>query len=225
MNDVVNAFLLVYAGLFPIVNPVGSAPIFLGLTRYCTEAERHALASQVAANSFFLLTVSLFIGSHVLDFFGITLPVVRVAGGLVVTSFGWRLLSADEAEEKNAPLPSGTPARQTDAFYPLTMPLTVGPGSISVAIAFGSQRPAGAVGTEHLAFAAAGGLAGLAAIAATVFVSYRFAERIVAALGERGTNVLVRLSAFILLCIGIQILWSGASVLLGDVLGRGAAAG
>jgi multiple antibiotic resistance protein len=215
VNDAVNAFLLVYAGLFPIVSPVGNAPIFLSLTQYCTEAERHMMAKQVAINSFFLLVVSLFLGSHVLQFFGITLPVLRIAGGLVVTSFGWTLLHAgDTPEDRGAVDSAARPPGSGDAFYPLTMPLTVGPGAISVAIAFGGQRPAGVSDFAHLALIATGGLVGLAAIAATIFVCYRFAERITAALGERGTNVLVRLSAFILLCIGIQILWSGVSALL-----------
>jgi multiple antibiotic resistance protein len=87
LNDFINSILLVFAGLFPIVNPVGDAPIFLTLTRHCTMGERHTLASKVAVNSFILLTFSLFLGSYVLEFFGITLPVLRIAGGLVVTAF------------------------------------------------------------------------------------------------------------------------------------------
>src|SRR5258708_40012536 len=85
MNDLTDAFLLTYAGLFPIVNPVGGAPIFLGLTRRCTAPERHALALRGAVNSFFLLLGSLFAGSYVLELFGITLPVVRIGGGMAAT--------------------------------------------------------------------------------------------------------------------------------------------
>ena len=216
VNDFVNTFLLVYAGLFPIVNPVGGAPIFLGLTRHCTDAERHALSGRVAVNGFFLLLGSLFVGSHVLEFFGITLPVVRIAGGLVVTAFGWKLLQAgEEPDDRRAADTAGNPLAPTDAFYPLTMPLTVGPGSISVAITLGSQRPKEATDLAHLALLGGAAVAGLIAIAVTIFVCYRFAERIVAALGENGTNVLVRLSAFILLCIGIEIIWNGYSALAG----------
>ena len=91
MTDFFNAFLLVYAGLFPIINPIGNAPIFLGLTSSCTEAERNTLAHRVAINSFLLLAGSMFIGSHLLVFFGITLPVVRIAGGLVLIAFAWKL--------------------------------------------------------------------------------------------------------------------------------------
>ena len=137
--DIANAFLLVYAGLFPIINPIGGAPIFLGLTRHCTDEERNALALGVTLNSFFLLLGSLLVGSYVLEFFGITLPIVRVAGGLVVAATGWSLLQArDEfADDRTA----HEPKIPTDAFYPLTMPITVGPGSIAVAITIGSQRP------------------------------------------------------------------------------------
>lgn len=211
MNALLQSFLLVYAGLFPIVNPVGSAPIFLAMTRRCGDAERHALAARVAFNSLYLLLGSLVVGSHVLEFFGITLPAVRIGGGLVVTAFAWKLLHGPDesaAPQPAAHAPAGPPP---DAFYPLTMPLTVGPGSISVAITLGSQRPKVPPSLAEFAFIGGGALLGVLAIAATVYLCYRFAERIVRALGPAGTNVLVRLSAFILVCIGIQILWSGYS--------------
>ena len=209
-SDVANAFLLVYAGLFPIVNPIGVAPIFLGLTRSCTEKERNTLALRVTLNSFFLLLGSLLGGSYVLEFFGITLPIVRVAGGLVVTATGWNLLQATDGDE-DQPDPH-RPGKPPDAFYPLTMPITVGPGSMAIAITLGSQRPRVADLT-HLALLGGAAIAGLVAIAATIYVCYRFAEGTVGFLGKHGTNVVVRMSAFILLCIGIEILWNGYSVL------------
>jgi len=216
MSDAANSFLLIYAGLFPIVNPVGGAPIFLGLTRQCTDPERHALSARIAVNSFFLLLGSLLVGSHVLEFFGITLPVVRIGGGLVVISFAWKLLHAEDAlADQRAADGTTRLATPTDAFYPLTMPLTVGPGSIAVAITLGSQRPKTVESVADLALLGSAAVAGLLAIAATVYVCYRFAERLVAALGENGTNVMVRLSAFILLCIGIEIVWSGYGALVG----------
>lgn len=215
MQNIINAFLLVYAALFPIVNPVGSAPLFLRMTRDRSTAERSVLARSVARNSFFLLLGSLFIGSHVLEFFGITLPVVRVAGGLVVAAFGWRLLHAPEDPPDRAAANGVGPT--IDAFYPLTMPLTVGPGSISVAVTLGSQRPTGATDLTQLAILGGAAIAGLAAIAISIFVSYRFADRIIAVLGARGTDVVMRLSAFILFCIGIQIIWNGYSALIAKI--------
>lgn len=215
MNETVNAFLLVYMGLFPIINPIGGAPIFLGLTRHCTDEERHLLARRVAISGFFLMLGSLIVGSHVLEFFGITLPVVRVAGGLV-TAFGWNLLQAgDDGIDSREVATASRPVGREDAFYPLTMPLTVGPGAISVAIALGTQRPK-APDLSDLIFLGGAAIAALVAMGATIYVCYRFAELIVATLGKRGTTVLVRLSAFILLCIGIEIIWSGYSALLGN---------
>jgi len=207
VSEALNTFLLVYAALFPIVNPVGGAPIFLGLTRHLGDAERSALARKVAIGGFVLLLASLLVGSYVLSFFGITLPVVRIAGGVVVSAFAWKLLHQGEKLEDQRGA-AAVPVAPVDAFYPLTMPLTVGPGSISVAITLGSARPA-AADFAQLALLGGAAVAGLLAVAATIFLCYRFAERITSGLGERGTSVLVRLSAFILLCIGIQIIWNG----------------
>jgi len=207
-----NVFLLVYAALFPIVNPIGSTPIFLSATKDRSDRELHRLAWRVALNSFFLLAGAMIVGSYLLEFFGISLSVLRIAGGLVVTAFGWRLLheGAEPKEQGNAAKPGAD-----DAFYPLTMPLTVGPGSISVAITLGSRRPALGGQFLHQALLFGAALAGVAAIAVTIYVCFRYAKRVVVALGPHGTNVMVRLSAFILLCIGIEILWSGIRGLAG----------
>lgn len=207
MNDFLNALLLTYATLFPIINPVGNAPIILGLTRGHTEHERAVLARRVARNSFFLLLGSLLVGSHVLEFFGISLPVVRIGGGLVVTAFAWRMLNSGVSADGHAPAP-GNRNEPLDAFYPFTMPLTVGPGSISVAIALGSQRPV-SNNLAQMAVIGTAALTGIIALCVTIYLCYRFAERTVKRLGPSGTNVLVRLMAFILLCIGIQIIWHG----------------
>jgi multiple antibiotic resistance protein len=216
VGDAVNAALLVFAGLFPVVNPLGNAPVFLSLTRRCTGEERHALARRVAVNGFLLLLGSLLVGSHVLAFFGLTLPVVRIAGGLVVAATGWRLLSGGEDQQDQRASQSAAQDRAAppDSFYPLTMPLTVGPGSIAVAITFGSRRPAPPESFGHLMLLTGAAIAGLLAIAGTIYVSYRFAADVTSRLGKDGTDVLMRLSAFILLCIGIEITWNGYSALL-----------
>jgi multiple antibiotic resistance protein len=199
VNEILSAFLLVYAGLFPVVNPLGSAPIFLSLTTDCTDAQRNSLARQVAFNGFWLLIGSMLGGSLILELFGITIPVVRIAGGLLVAAMGWKILSgASNATEHKTVGPDAGPPQ---AFYPLTLPLTVGPGSIAIAITLGSHRP-----HDEMALLVIGAaVAGLLAISLTVYVCYRFAAQLARALGESGINVLIRLSAFILICIGIQI--------------------
>ena len=215
MSGFLNVFLLVYAALFPIVNPLGNAPIFLDLTRRCSPGVRHALAWQVALWGFLLLLASLLFGSRVLVFFGITLPIVRLAGGLVVAAVGWSILNQGIGPDDQGPSNSIDNARaEQQAFYPLTMPLTVGPGSIATAIALGSQKPLAGANLRHVLIEEVAAVTALAAIAATIYLSCRFADRIETVLGPGGTNVLVRLFAFVLLCVGAQIMWVGASELI-----------
>lgn len=216
VSDLVKNTLLVVGALFPIVNPIGNTPIFLSLTRGLTSHGRTVLARMVALNGLVLILTSIFIGTHILAFFGISLPVVQVGGGLVVISTGWGLLrhkDDDDGEARPRECHEENYSRQ--AFYPLTLPLTVGPGSISVAIAVGANRSEGAEWRWSLI---AGMLLGSLLIAASIYLSYRFAERIGRTLGESAMNVIIRLSSFILLCIGVQISWNGLSALLLTIL-------
>ncbi len=216
MSEIVNTFFLVFAGLFPIVNPLGSAPIFLSLTADRTPEERNRLAYGVAFNGFFLLLGSLLFGSTILEFFGLTVPVVRVAGGLLVAAMGWKLLNEGNPPPEREAVQSEVHSTTIgDSFYPLTLPLTVGPGSISVALTLGTRPEDDSM--PHLLLLAAAAVAGILAIAITIYLSYRFAGPLARFLGKGGINVLVRLSAFILTCIGIQIAWSGISALLASL--------
>src|SRR5215472_2417503 len=214
VNGIVSAFLLTFAGLFPIVNPLEAAPFFLGLTAGLPSAERRVLSRKAAINGFALLLGSMVLGPWLLVFFGIQLPVVRIAGGLVVTALGWKLLSQEQWSDHSgsASLEAGA-ARKVGSFYPLTMPLTVGPGSMSVAITIGSRKAAGIPPLPLLAEHATGALLGVVAIAISIYLAYRFADNIGRLLGETGLEVLVRLSAFFLMCIGIEIIWNGYSTL------------
>lgn len=213
MSAVFSAFLLTFAGLFPIVNPIEAAPFFLALTPNLSNDERTGLARRVAINGFALLLGSMVIGPWLLVFFGIDLPVVRIAGGLVVTALGWKLLTEEEwSDHGEASVQPGVP-RKIGSFYPLTMPLTVGPGSISVAITIGSRKPETDFAFPTIALHALGALLGVAAIALSIYIAYRFAGNLARVLGTTGLEVMVRLSAFILMCIGIQIIWNGWSAL------------
>jgi multiple antibiotic resistance protein len=135
-------FLLAFPALFSIINPLGGAFMFLGATKRLSRDMRTHLARWVAIHSFIILNVSLYVGAYVLEFFGISIPVLRVAGGLVIALAGWNLLNAgDEGQDQSAV--EAVQARDASriAFYPLTMPITTGPGTISVAVALGTSRP------------------------------------------------------------------------------------
>ena len=211
VTAVVSAFLLTFAALFPIVNPLEGAPFFLSLTAGLSSAERRVLAGKAAVNGFALLLGSMALGPWLLEVFGIQLPVVRIAGGLVVAALGWKLLTQEQWSDHAAGVQAGSAAK-VGSFYPLTMPLTVGPGSMSVAITIGSRKP-GFTQVSELVEHAGGALFGLIAIALSIYLAYRFADNIARLLGQTGLEVLVRLSAFILMCIGIEIIWNGYSTL------------
>src|SRR6202035_2048836 len=174
--------LLVVGALFPIVNPLGNTPIFLTLTRGLSGQGRTKLARTIAVDGLLLMVASIFIGTHILGFFGISLPVVQVGGGLVVVSTGWALLRHTDEDETtpDAKRPCNEANYMRQAFYPLTLPLTVGPGSISVAITLGANRTDGSEWRWPLIV---GLLIGALTIAISIYLSYRFAERIGAVLG------------------------------------------
>jgi multiple antibiotic resistance protein len=217
LSDLIKNVFLVVGALFPIVNPIGNTPIFLSLTRRLSGRARAALARMIALNGLVLILTSIFIGTHILAFFGISLPVVQVGGGLIVISTGWTLLrqSNDDGQDQQDPRECKEADYSRQAFYPLTLPLTVGPGSISVAIAVGANRTEGSEWRWPLIV---GMLAGAALISASIYLSYRFAETLARTIGDSAMNVIIRLSSFILVCIGVQILWNGLSVLLRGVL-------
>jgi multiple antibiotic resistance protein len=217
MGQLLKSTLLVLTTLFPIVNPLGGAPLFLSLTHYYSTDERKLLARRIALNSIVLIVVSYFIGTHILAFFGISLAVVQIGGGLVLTSAGWALLKQKEEDTTKADVHRSvnTENLSSKAFYPLTLPLTVGPGSISVAITLGANEPHS---DRPLIFSVLGAVIGAVLIAASVYLCYAFADRLARVLGETGMSVIMRLSSFLLVCIGVEIIWHGVSTLLRSVM-------
>jgi multiple antibiotic resistance protein len=217
MHDAIAGFirgtLLIIGALFPIVNSPDNVPLFLTLTTGLSSENRAVLARKIAVNGFALLLVSILIGTNILAFFGVSLPVVQVGGGLIVVAAGWKLLNRTDGDDKASPAPSTPPGDSylsERAFFPLTMPLTVGPGAISIAIAVGANR---APGSARWALPVEA-ILGCAIVAVTIFLGYRFAEPIGRVLGKTAMNILVRISSFSLVCIGVQIVWNGASALL-----------
>jgi multiple antibiotic resistance protein len=213
-------FLLAFGALFSIVNPLSGAFIFFGATRELEPKVRAQVSRWVSIYAFCIVAASLYVGAYVLSFFGISIPVLRVAGGIIVAMSGWRMLTEPDAtEQRRSETPSPrsidvSPSRL--AFYPLTMPLTTGPGTISVAISIGASRPSGFHAPLLEFFVET--LAAVVLLVAIVYFFYRNASRLANLIGATGTTIVVRLSAFLLFCIGIQVLWNGAAELLGTLL-------
>lgn len=204
------------AALLPIIDPFAGAPIYLAMTSELTPLERTRMAKLVALNSFVLLIASILVGAYVLDFFGVSIPAVQVAGGIVVCALAWSLLNGPTTPEVSDSVNRPTRDSITQrAFYPLTMPLTVGPGSISVAITLGANPPRG---LRALLTTTVAHVIGVMITAVVIYFCYRYADRLVRRLGKTGTNIMIRLTAFILLAIGTQITWNGARAMLNGVL-------
>ncbi len=212
----IGAFLLALSALISIINPITVAFVFREATRNRSATERRAIARKVGVYSFIVIAVALWAGSYVLAFFGISLAALRIAGGIVVALFGWGLLSAPEHE---APAQSQHAAKAEGAddiaFYPLTLPVSTGPGTIAVAVALSGGRPSNGVSLAAfmLGLTAAG-----AAAAISVWIACRSADWIAGLLGPAGSRIVTRLSAFLLLCIGVQILITGVAEMLGPLI-------
>lgn len=213
------SFLFVFAALLPILNPAATAPIFLGLTEGASSHTRAVLARRIARNMVALMLGSMLVGSYVLDFFGIALPIVRVGGGLLLAAMAWRLLgTTHHSEDSRTELAEAfTPEMaRRQAFYPLTFPVSCGPGSIAAAITVGVS-----LADVRLSLSLArmgGGVLALLAIGLIMYLAFRYAQRLLRPLGEAGTIIFLRLSAFILLCLGVQIVWDGVSELITGLL-------
>jgi multiple antibiotic resistance protein len=163
------------------------------------------------------MVASMLIGTHILALFGISLPVVRVGGGLLVAAAGWRMLQRSEDDDVHAAaVEEASTLNDTEivrrSFFPMTFPLTTGPGTIAASIALGAQIP------TTLILYLVGGLAlacGAALVSLVLYFVFGNAATVLRWLGEIGTLVMMRLMAFILLCVGIQIMWNGWAELNG----------
>lgn len=209
------AIPVAFAALFPVVNPLSTAIILNGMTGNVSNAMRKTIARKIACNAAILLILVLIAGSHILAFFGINIPVVQTGGGLVLASMGWNMLKQDDAPP-DADGETGAPAKLGDlVFYPFTFPVTVGPGCIAVALTLSAH-------TRHerlveTAFRQLGAIVGTISVCVLVYVTFAYSDLLSRRLGPSGSKVLLRLMAFVVVCLGVEIFWNGASTLLREL--------
>jgi multiple antibiotic resistance protein len=206
---------LAFAALLPVINPVGTALIILGMVGEAPAPVFKRLALRVTIMMMVFIVVTEVLGQAILRFFGISLPVVQVGGGLTLAAMGWKMLSSGGKEAAPTPGASDEEAVLERAFYPYTFPLTVGPGTIVVVLTLSAQatRP----GWQATLLAHAGILLAAALLAALVYVCYRYAPKLGRMLPRSAFNGVQQLISFILLCIGAQIAWGGVSALLASL--------
>ncbi|BDU78047.1 MarC family protein [Mesoterricola sediminis] len=213
MPDLLNRTFFTFLALFPILNPPAMAPVFLNLTSGVSDQERNRLARLIGTHTFTLLTALLFLGGWALKLLGISIPVISVAGGLLLFHSAWHMLNKDprmsdtEREEIRSSM-------RDKAFFPLTLPVTAGPGAIAVTL---SLVPSGNVFEPPVLVQYLAVTGGIALAAASVFIFYRFAAAVIRRMGTTGAATVSQLSAFVLLAIGVQIIWNGLHALIGTL--------
>lgn len=204
-----------YMALFQVVNPIGSGILFLNMTPSASGELRRRLARKVAFNSMVLLIITLLIGVYVLKLFGITVPIVQICGGLLIVAMGWRAINSDDgptsADGNQQTYIAEKLKPETEygnqAFYPLTFPFTVGPGSIAITLTISAESISRAPGNDVLQFA--GAIVSILLIAATIYICFSSADMLMSRLTEHIRRVVMKLLSFILLCIGGQITFNG----------------
>lgn len=202
-----------FAALMPVVNPFGTAIIILGLVGAQPPALYRRLAGRVAVLMLIYIAVVELVGQWLLHFFGISLPVLQVGGGLTLAAMGWRTLASggQSATAMHAAPEADDDAVMSRAFYPYTFPLTVGPGTMVVVLTLSAHATRD--NTVDTLLAHAGIFIGAVLQAVLVYVSYRFAPKLAERLSPSAINAIQQLMAFILLCIGGQIAWGGVAAL------------
>lgn len=207
---------LCFSALLPVINPIGSAMLFLAIVRNADHATMKRLARQIAITTIWFLVIVELSGSFILRFFGLSLPVVQVAGGLVLAAMGWSLLSSPEpAAATDGPAASSVASLDEKIFYPLTFPITAGPGCIVVALTLSAHATEPSLTTSAVAHL--GLILGTILIGVVVYLSYAYADRTTAKLSPSVSQGLLRVISFILLCIGGEIMWTGVQSLIKTV--------
>lgn len=232
---------LSFTALLPLINPLGSALVFVGLVGDASAETYNMLARRIAVNTVIFLAVIELLGSAILTFFGLSLPIVQLAGGLVVAAIGWGLLNEKDAQamsenqrsEAQARVASSTQrmmeATKVEAagitpredslalktFYPFTFPITAGPGTLVVMLTLSAHASSGPVRERvfgHLAVFAA-----TVVLCTLVYLCYAYAPALTRRIAQNTVHGILRVIAFILLCIGAQIAWNGVAALVGTM--------
>jgi multiple antibiotic resistance protein len=198
-----------FAALFPVTDPIGAIPLFLVLTSGAPPSLRRRLALKIACYMVLVLVIFLLIGGSVLNFFGLSIAVIKIAGGIVVFEAGWRALKEKpKLTPKDERVASQKAEHHEDiAFIPMTIPLLAGPGSIAVTLGLAAeagQKWSWAVGVNYLA-----AILAIVTISAIAYVCLRLSTKVLVWLGERGITAMSRLLGLFILAVGVQLMLNG----------------
>ena len=222
---VLNSFLIAFSALLPLINPFGTALVFYGLVGDAPSSVYRSLARRIAINNVIFLAIIQLLGVTILDFFGISLPIVQFAGGIVVAAMGWSVLnerdaSANSRNKQAETDPEGAMARtlEQEAFYPFTFPITSGPGTLVALITVTAHNSRHKLSLSANVLSHLGVFLAVVVLSVMVYFCYRYAPKLTRAIPPSTAHGILRVIAFILLCIGVQISWNGLSELIRQVM-------
>jgi multiple antibiotic resistance protein len=219
-----NSFLIAFSVLLPLINPLGSALVFLGLAGDASPQVYRSLARRIAVNNIIFLAIIELLGATILNFFGISLPIVQFAGGIVIAAMGWSVLNERDARATSRNKQEETDARtesqrcdlEQQAFYPFTFPITSGPGTLVALLTLTAHISERVISKNILAHV--GIFLAIVVLSLLCYLCYAYAPKITKVIPPSTAHGILRVIAFILLCIGVQIAWNGLSVLLAQVI-------
>ncbi len=219
-----NSFLLAFSVLLPLINPLGSALVFLGLVGEAPPQVYRSLARRIAIDNIVFLAIIELVGAAILNFFGISLPIVQLSGGIVIAAMGWSVLNERDAsansrnKQEETEVRSETRKEDLDqkAFYPFTFPVTSGPGTLVALLTLTAHISNRVISRDILAHV--GVFLAVVVLSVLVYFCYAYAPKISKVIPPSTAHGILRVIAFILLCIGVQIAWNGLAVLLAELM-------
>jgi len=202
---------MIFAALFPVVNPIGTALILYGMTRGVDDQTWKSVSRNIALYAFFLLSVFFFFGGYILKLFGISIPVVQFSGGITLALMGWGLLNQKETSDSVTTESDPESSIELKTFYPFTFPLTVGPGGLAVVLTFSAHlnRESGLLLTLEKGSA----IVGIFLTCLVVSICYRKFKIMTKKFSAAGALAISKILAFFVLCIGVEIAWAGFKAL------------
>lgn len=206
-TELLSYILLVTMSIVPIVNPFSTAPVFISMTAHLPSSERHQIATMACVYMGLLLLMFLFLGTLLLQFFGISMPSLRLAGGLVISFMGFRMLFPPDVDTSSVSGSNRQDARNL-TFTPLAIPMLCGPGSISVVLAMATDVAQVEDATIKIAGYAVVAL-GIVLSAMACWLVLWSSGKVVRFLGEGGINAITKLMGFFLICVGVEFVISG----------------
>jgi len=194
-------FLGTVIGLLPIINPLAAAPTFLAITEGDSDERRREQARKGCAYMVAILVSFLIGGTFIMNFFGISIPGLRIAGGILMTGIGMSMLAVHRSTDEEREEREAARKKVDVSFSPLAMPMLSGPGSIAVTLGFTSLA---SDWTDYIAI-----IAGIVVVALLTYLVLRLAGRIVTFIGPVGMNAMTKIMGFLIMCIGVQFVVNG----------------